>query len=374
MNVVVRRAAAILTLFVLLGATAPAHAQAVPAAWLRTVRDTPLWSGPTDPSQQFTVLPAGSILEAQFGDTGLRRPVFYPGDGETRQPGPAWVASADVVPGGPPPWVISSEIDSAPPPDSGLHRLAYIAPPDVTAPELAVLDDDSGLLLYGRQQHAREAPASTTKIATAIVALQHIESLDQTVRVTVDGWAMAAADGSSVMGLVPGRRVSYRTLLYGLLLPSGNDAAEQFAASLAESRKQYVEWMNAVVTDAGLSNTHFVNPSGLDAVGHYASPYDLAQLARIAMREPVFRDAVASPTYSGDGFKLAGHNPLLGVYPGADGVKTGTTDAAGKAIVASATHDGHRIYVVVMHSDDLEGDCAALFDWVWHAFAWSTAS
>jgi D-alanyl-D-alanine carboxypeptidase len=352
---------------------ASASAQAAPAAWLRTTRETALWSGPTDPAVQFSLLPAGAQVEAQYGDVGARRPVFYPGDGATRQPGPAWIASADVESGGPPAWVITSDVDSAPPPDSGLHRLAYITPPEVTAPELAVVDDDSGLLLYGRAAHAREAPASTTKIATAIVALQHVDALDETVRVTIDGGAMALADGSSVMGLVPGKRVSYRTLLFGLLLPSGNDAAEQFAVSVAESRQEFLDWMNQVVGDAGLKDTHFVNPSGLDAEGHYASPYDLAQLARIAMRDPTFRDAVATPAYTGDGFKLYGHNPLLGVYPGADGVKTGTTDAAGKAIVASASRDGHRVYVVVMHSDDLLGDCRALFDWAWRAFGWAPA-
>lgn len=359
-------------LWLLAASAVPVSSQAAPAAWLRTIRDTPLWSGPTDPAEQFSIVPAGAYLIAQFGDQGARQPVFYPGDGQTRQPGLAWIASADVVPGLPPAWVLSSEIDAAPPPDTGLHRLAYLAPPAVSAPEVAVVDDDTGLLLYGHAPHAREAPASTTKIVTALVALQHLDSLDPTVRTSVDGWAMAMADGSSIMGLSPGRRVSYRTLLYGLLLPSGNDAAEQLAASLADSRQEYVDWMNDVVTGAGLTDTHFTNPSGLDAEGHYASPYDLAQLARLAMREPTFRDIVGSQTYAGDAFKLQGHNPLLGVYPGADGVKTGTTDAAGRAMVASAVHGGHRVYVVVMHSDDLLGDCRALFDWTWRSFGWGT--
>jgi len=366
---------ALATLCVLaaLAPAVPTAAQATPVAWLRTVRETPLWSGPTDPAQQFSVLPAGAYLEAQYGDVGVRRPVFYPGDGQARQPGPAWIASDDVVAGLPPAWVLNSEIDAVAPPDSGLHRLAYVTPPEVTAPEVAVVDDDTGLLLYGHSQHAREAPASTTKIVTALVALEHLDALDTTVRVSIDGWGMAAADGSSIMGLSPGRRVSYRTLLYGLLLPSGNDAAEQLAISLADSRQEYIDWMNEVVSDAGLTDTHFANPSGLDADGHYASPYDLAQLARLAMRDPTFRDIVATPSYSGDGYKLVGHNPLLGVYPGADGVKTGTTDAAGKAMVASAVHGGHRVYVVVMHSDDLLADCRVLFDWTWKSFGWSDA-
>ena len=114
--------------------------------------------------------------------------------------------------------------------------------------------------------------------------------------VTVDGAAMAASDGSSIMGLSPGQRLTIRTLLYGLLLPSGNDAAEQLARSVAESRDQFITWMNAMAADdLGLADTHFVNPSGLDADGHYSSAYDLAQLARRAMRDDVFTEIVATP-------------------------------------------------------------------------------
>jgi D-alanyl-D-alanine carboxypeptidase len=363
-------------LAVLWASTAPAaRAEDARAAdWLRTVRETPLWSGPTDPAVQFTTLPLGSFLQPRAGSDQGRLLTYYPGDGGSRQPGVAWVAAQDVAPSGPPPWIVSSELDgdSAPPLPSGApHRQNPVAPPRVTAPEFAVVDDDTGILLYGHAAHDREAPASTTKIATAIVTLEHAQSLDTTVRVSVDGGAMAVADGSSVMGLVPGQRVTLRTLLYGLLLPSGNDAAEQLASSVAESRDQFVGWMNTLATeDLGLEDTHFVNPSGLDADGHYSSAYDLAQLARRAMREDVFRDIVITPQIKANGFTLVGHNPLIGGYAGADGVKTGSTDAAGKAIVGSAVHKGHRIYVVAMHSDDLLGDCTALFDWAWQSFDW----
>jgi D-alanyl-D-alanine carboxypeptidase len=323
---------------------------------------------------QFTSLPLGSFLQPRAGSELGRLLVYYPGDGATRQSGVAWVAALDVAPSGPPPWIASSELDgdvAIPLAVPGPRRAVPIAPPPITGPEVAVVDDDTGLLLYGRAPHAHEAPASTTKIATAIVALEHASSLDASVRVTVDGWAMAAADGSSVMGLVPGQRVSVRTLLYGLLLPSGNDAAEQLARSVAESREQFILWMNATASDdLRLEDTHFVNPSGLDAAGHYSSAYDLAQLARRAMRDDVFREIVSTQVVRSDGFVLAGHNPLIGGYPGADGVKTGSTDAAGKAIVGSAVHAGHRVFVVVLHSDDVLADSAALFDWVWQSFAW----
>jgi D-alanyl-D-alanine carboxypeptidase len=181
---------------------------------------------------------------------------------------------------------------------------------------------------------------------------------------------MALADGSSVMGLVPGTRLTIRTLLFGLLLPSGNDAAEQLARSVGGSRAEFIAGMNDTVAELGLRDTHFTNPSGLDAPNHYASAYDLAHLARVAMRDPTFREIVGTPAYAADGFDLRGHNPLLGVLPGADGVKTGTTDQAGRVIVGSVERNGQRVYCVLMHSDDLLADCTALVDWAWSAFRW----
>ncbi|HTD77638.1 MAG TPA: D-alanyl-D-alanine carboxypeptidase family protein [Chloroflexota bacterium] len=344
------------------------------ADWLRTVRDSGLWSAPSDPAVQFTTLPLGSFLQPRAGSDSGRLLVYYPGDGATRQAGLAWIAAQDVAPSGPPPWIVTSELDgdqAAQLTAARPRRVSPLAPPSVSAPEVAVVDDGTGLLLYGQAAHAHEAPASTTKIATAIVTLEHVQSLEASMRVTVDGFAMAAADGSSIMGLSPGQRLSVRTLLYGLMLPSGNDAAEQLARSVAESREQFIGWMNGVASDElGLADTHFVNPSGLDADEHYSSAYDLAQLARRAMREDLFREIVAAPEVRSEGIVLVGHNPLIGVYPGADGVKTGSTDAAGHALVGSAVRDGHRLYVVIMHSDDLLADASALFDWAFQSFAW----
>jgi hypothetical protein len=358
-------------------AAPPAHASEDhrSADWLRTVRDTPLWSGANDPSVQFTLLPLGSFLQPRAGSDSGRLMVYFPGDGAARQPGVAWVAAQDVAPSGPPPWVVGSELDGDNPVQTEANvprRVVPLAPPQVSAAQLAVVDDASGLLLYGSAAHAREAPASTTKIATAIVTLEHADSLDTPVRISIDGAAMAAADGSSIMGLSPGERLSLHTLLGGLLLPSGNDAAEQLAISVAESRAQFVGWMNAVASDElGLQDTHFVNPSGLDADDHYSSAYDLAQLARRAMREDVFRQIVAAPEIRAEGYTLTGHNPLIGAYRGGDGVKTGSTDAAGRVLVGSATRNGHRLYAVVMHSDDIQADTTALLDWAWQEFSWS---
>jgi serine-type D-Ala-D-Ala carboxypeptidase (penicillin-binding protein 5/6) len=181
---------------------------------------------------------------------------------------------------------------------------------------------------------------------------------------------MAAADGSSTMGIEPGEQVRLETLLYGMMLPSGNDAAEQVAVSLAGSRERYVAWMNETVASLHLRDTHFVTPSGMDANEHYSSAYDMALLGRYAMRNATFRTIAATPYFVGDDYYMHNLNPLLGTYPGADGVKIGYTDIAGRTIVASASRDGHRVYVSLMGSRNLAGDCTLLLDWVWKTFRW----
>jgi serine-type D-Ala-D-Ala carboxypeptidase (penicillin-binding protein 5/6) len=250
------------------------------------------------------------------------------------------------------------------------RRVSETAPPAVTADYVAILDEDSGALLYGAREHDRVPPASITKIATTLVAIEHEPDLSERVDVTVSGSAMAARNGSSIMGLEPGEADSLLTLLYGMMLPSGNDAAEQVAIALAPSRETYVDWMNQRVQALGLRDTHFVNPSGLDAREHYSSAYDMSLLGREAMQNPTFRQLAGALTYRGDGYSLHNLNRLLGVYPGVDGVKIGSTGRAGKTMVTSVVHAGHRVYVTVMHSTDLPGDTTLLLNWVWKSFAW----
>ena len=252
----------------------------------------------------------------------------------------------------------------------GPRRVGQAPRPPVTAQYIAIVDDASGELLYGQDEHVRVAPASVTKIATTLVALQREPNLGRRIPVSVSGSAMAARDRSSIMGLEPGREVSLTTLLYGMMLPSGNDAAEQVALALGGSRERYVGWMNEAVAELGLRDTRFVNPSGMDAAGHYSSAYDMALLGRVAMRDETFRRLAGAATYRGDGYSLSNLNRLIGAYPGADGIKIGFTGRARRTIVASATRNGHRVYVSLMRSEDLPGDSSALFDWVWRTFAW----
>jgi D-alanyl-D-alanine carboxypeptidase len=235
---------------------------------------------------------------------------------------------------------------------------------------VAILDEASGELLYGLDERARVAPASVTKIVTTLVALEREADLGLRIPVTISGSAMAARDRSSIMGLEPGREVSLAALLYGMMLPSGNDAAEQVALALGGSRERYVDWMNGKVAELGLEDTHFVNPSGMDAADHYSSAYDMAVLGRVAMQNETFRRLAGAASYRGDGYTMANLNRLIGAYPGADGIKIGLTRAAGRTIVASASRGGHRVYISLMRSRDLSADSAALFDWVWRTFEW----
>ena len=333
--------------------------------WLHAIHDVPLWSSAVALDGPPVALPAGSTYVKPLGPfVQSRVEVYFPGDADHRAE-QAWVDASAVEPSGIPPWIAPPAGFATPP-----QRISDVTAPDTTALHIAIVDDRSGQLLYGEEPYAHVPQASTTKIATTIVALEREPDLSRRIPVTVSATAMAARDGSSTMGIEPGRSVSLDTLLHGMMLPSGNDAAEQVALALADSRAQYLQWMNDEAAALGLADTHFVNPSGIDAAGHYSSAYDMAMLARYAMRNATFRDLASTTRYTSDGFRMQNLNRLLDVYPGADGVKIGFTDAAQKTIVASATHDGHRVFVSLMHSQDLVGDCTALFDWVWDTFAW----
>ena len=263
------------------------------------------------------------------------------------------------------------DVPTLPPPVAGgPHQTSAEPPPHVTAPHVAVLDETTGALLYSIDPFSRQAPASITKIATTIVALEREPDIKKVYTTTVSASALVACDGSSVMGLEPNDHVTLETLLYGMMLPSGNDAAEQVAYSLAGSRQTYVAWMNEKVTSLHLRDTHFVTPSGMDADDHYSSAYDMALLARYAMQNPEFRTLAGTKSFVGDDYYMRNLNPLLYSYAGADGVKIGYTEIAGRTIVASATRDGHRVYVSLLGSKNLGVDCSALFDWVWKTFQW----
>lgn len=248
-------------------------------------------------------------------------------------------------------------------------RNAALAP-NVSAAAAVVIDADTGEMLWGKNEHERRSPASTTKIMTAILAAESAP-LDQVVVSQTDASTMV---GSSVMGLRPGVRISMTDLLFGLMLPSGNDAAIEIARAVDGDVNLFVERMNRKARELGMLDTNFQNPHGLDRREHYSSAYDLAILGAYAMRNEIFRRVVGSVEWrlapeAGD-YTLYNGNTLLQKAPGADGIKIGWTNSAGWTFVASMVRNDRRLVVAVLNSTDRDADAAALFDWAYASYRW----
>lgn len=229
-----------------------------------------------------------------------------------------------------------------------------------------LVDLDTRQVLWQRDPETSRAPASLTKLITAMVADDDAGSLDKTIEVTDDVTHVVP----SLMGLTPGEKLTVREVLYGLFLDSGNDAAEALATGLVP-RDRFIRQMNQKAKSIGLTESHFVNPSGLDAPGHGMSAHDLAHaaayldtyypdLAAIAAT----RDIAISATATHKAFYPHNLNRLLWSYPGTTGLKTGLTDNAGGCMLATATRAGRHLIAVVMnatlHSTE---DAAVLLDY-----------
>jgi D-alanyl-D-alanine carboxypeptidase len=283
--------------------------------------------------------------------------------------GAAWAAT--TTPAQPTPTRAHEPTATAPSTTPPPQRIGAEPAPRVGAREVIVVDGDSGAVLHEQNAHRRVAPASTTKIMTALVALARNDQRE-TVIASFDQSELV---DSTLMGLRQGDRLSLEDLLYGLMLPSGNDAALAIANHVAGSKRAFVQLMNDRATELGLTDTRFANPHGLDAPGHYSSAHDMVQLARVGMRDQTFRALSAARSRvvrtGGRTYEIQNLNRVLGQVPGADGVKIGYTEDAGRTIVASAVRNGHRVYVAAFHSSDLVGDCRPLFEWAFRNFSWS---
>ncbi|OLC24058.1 MAG: hypothetical protein AUH40_09385 [Chloroflexi bacterium 13_1_40CM_65_17] len=241
--------------------------------------------------------------------------------------------------------------------------LAFNPQPSLTIHGQAayLVDIDAREVLWMRDPETSRAPASLTKLVTAMVAVDDAGSLDRAVVVAKEATQVIP----SVMGLSPGERVTVRELLAGLFLDSGNDAAEALARGIVP-RDRFIRQMNQKASSIGLTASHFVNPSGLDAPGHGMSAHDLAHAA--AYLDQYYPEVAAiaatkqitiAATAQHKAFNPHNLNPLIWNYPGATGLKTGLTDDAGGCIVATATRDGRHLVAVVLNATRHSADDAA---------------
>lgn len=242
--------------------------------------------------------------------------------------------------------------------------------PIISAEGVFALDLNSGVPLFEKNPDSAFLPASTTKIVTALVALDSYP-LDKILivpkNINVDG---------QKMGLTSGEKISVENLLYGLLVYSANDAAEVLAINYPGGRSAFIEAMNTKAKSLSMENTHFANPVGLDEGDQYSTARDLVRASEVAMRIPVFSKIVGTKqTTITDAsgkiiYNLANINELLGVVPGVLGVKTGWTENARENLVTYLERDGHKIIIALLGSQDRFGETKELIDWIFANYKW----
>ena len=225
------------------------------------------------------------------------------------------------------------------------------------------MDADSGRVLYSQNADARMRIASTTKLMTALVAIRYAD-LNMVCAVGRDA---AGVEGSS-MYLKAGEKLTLETLLYGLLLSSGNDAAVAIADAVAGDVPGFVALMNETAAELGMTSSSFANPNGLDAEGHYSTALDMAKLGRAAAADPTLLRIASTQTAAIGGRTLTNHNKLLRYRTDCVGLKTGYTRAAGRTLVSCAERDGQRLIAVTLQDGNDWADHSALFDYGFSAY------
>ena len=226
-----------------------------------------------------------------------------------------------------------------------------------SAVSATLIEQKSGRVLYAQNENEERLIASITKIMTAVVALEN-GRLQAEYKVTAEDMA----EGSS-MYLKPGDTLCLEELLYGLMLVSGNDAALAVAHCVSGGTDAFVALMNETAQRLGMTHSHFANPNGLDAEGHYSSAGDMALLAAYALENQDFKRIVSTASVTIGERYLANHNKLLRMCEGCIGVKTGFTKAAGRTLVSAATRDGMTLVCVTLHDPDDWNDHMGLMDY-----------
>lgn len=241
--------------------------------------------------------------------------------------------------------------------------------PIVSAQAALIVDLNSGITLYEKDADKKLLPASTTKIVTALVAMEYypLGKILTVGKVNVDG---------QKMNLVYGERISVNDLLYGLLVYSANDAAEVLAQNYLGGRKGFIFAMNEKAKELYLTNSYFSNPAGLDGNGHYSTARDLVRVSWVAMRNPLFSKIVSTKektVKSEDGkivHRLTNINKILDEKEGILGVKTGWTEEARENLVTYVERDNKKILIAVMGSQDRFGETKELINWIFENYEW----
>jgi len=241
--------------------------------------------------------------------------------------------------------------------------------PVISAQAALAVDLSSGISLYEKNPDTTLLPASTTKIITALVALDSypLEAVLKVGKIKIDG---------QKMGLVFGEEMKMEDLLYGLLVFSANDAAEVLAQDYPGGYDVFVDAMNAKAKELSLENTKFYNPSGVDGNGHVTTARDLIRVSEVAMRNPEFAKIVGTKEItvtSIDGkikHRLTNINLLLGKVPGVIGVKTGWTENARENLVTYLERDDKKVMIALLGSQDRFGETKELIDWIFANYEW----
>lgn len=253
-------------------------------------------------------------------------------------------------------------------PPKSLHYLPHDEQgPRISASSAILIEASTGTVLFAKEEHKSRPIASTTKILTALLALEQ-GNLNDVVSIS----AKAASTRGSSIHVRTGQEMKLRDLLYGLLLQSGNDAAVAIAEHLGGSVDAFADMMTLRAQELGAHNSRFRNPHGLDSPGHYSSAYDLALMARVALLSPAFRNVISHKEYSvpwaGGNRTWYNTNRLLWSFDGMLGGKTGTTGGAGECLVSAASRSDTILIAIVLNSRDRWADSRALLEYGFDRF------
>ena len=236
---------------------------------------------------------------------------------------------------------------------------------DLSASSAVLMDAGTGRVLYERNAHEPRMIASITKLMTALVAVESGHSGEEIVTIQPE-WT--GIEGSSLY-LKAGEKYRLETLLYGLLLQSGNDAAESIAGYCGGAVSEFVEQMNQKAESLGMVNSHFSNPSGLTQEQHYSSAYDMALLAQKCLKNELLTKITATRSIELEGKHFTNHNKLLWRYDGCIGLKTGYTEKAGRTLVSAARRDDLTLICVTLNASDDWNDHQKLLDYGFECYS-----